>query len=378
VTDLLAEVPARTLDPVEVEAAVPVCLEQAPQLPAELRAMIDIVRQSPASWFRRGPAIIERLDQPWMLIEAVRQAKTRAQVKLVTSTRISSTLTGPALAAILPVFDARAGAIAQVQAQTLGVDLASLADRNWQAAQIAAKTVVNLGDLIDAPGGRSDIAHAASQELDAFAGVAGCLYAAFAQVTPALRLEWTQRLSEYDGPANLRNLASLPRWGTIPLQERRTMQEYVDWLFQQIDDRQADAVALVNDVIRVCLLLASYAPVGKIIAGRVARPKIVGIGDILDLTAFELQKVRAGMGIRVFAGEHVVASGVVEDIGKELVAARVLKVTPVGPDPAPDERERRISLDETMHVQYTDDVFVTQGTAGTSLLGQAIAKQATW
>ena len=40
--------------------------------------------------------------------------------------------------------------------------------------------------------------------------MAGCLYEGFGQVLPHLRLAWTEQLSQYDEPINLRNLSSLP------------------------------------------------------------------------------------------------------------------------------------------------------------------------
>jgi hypothetical protein len=101
------------------------------------------------------------------------------------------------------------------------------------------------------------------------------------------------------------------------------LQRLVDWLFSRVDRKIPDSVALMNDLVRVSILLASHAPVSAIINGHVAEPATGKIGDIIDL-ALDKGKVRVGMQVAVFSGLNVAVQGIVEDLSA--TAARV-KVT---------------------------------------------------
>jgi len=91
------------------------------------------------------------------------------------------------------------------------------------------------------------------------------------------------RLSQFDAPANLRNLSTLPRWGEVEALARRSMQTLVDWLYGRVDARNTQAVGLMHDLVRMCLLLASHAPVNQIIAGHVEKPTTVKPGSRVPL-----------------------------------------------------------------------------------------------
>ncbi len=57
-----------------------------------------------------------------------------------------------------------------------------------------------------------------------------------------------------------------------------------------------DAVALVNDLVRVCILLASHAPVNQVIAGALHEPATIRPGGLLKL-AIDPAYVRVGMPV---------------------------------------------------------------------------------
>jgi hypothetical protein len=158
-------------------------------------------------------------------------------------------------------------------------------------------------------------------------------------VLPALRLAWAETLSEFDAAPNLRNLAGLPRWAEIDSIDRRQMQAYVDWLFDQIEPQQPQAVALVNDVVRMCLLLASHAPVDRIVAGRLARP-VTGVspGVRIPLTVLSAVRLRVGMQAVLYRGDAVVARAVVEDLGLQEVSAHVIHTSAARVDLGDDVR----------------------------------------
>ncbi|MEY4754884.1 MAG: hypothetical protein RJA44_2559, partial [Pseudomonadota bacterium] len=122
--------------------------------------------------------------------------------------------------------------------------------------------------------------------------------------------------------------AVLPRWAEIDVIDRKQMQAYVDWLFGQIEPGQPPAVALINDVVRMCLLLASHAPVDRIISGRLARP-VAGVtpGVHIPFTVLDPSRLRVGMQAVLYRGDTVVARAVVADLGQHEVSARVIHTT---------------------------------------------------
>ena len=102
------------------------------------------------------------------------------------------------------------------------------------------------------------------------------------------------------------------------------MQALVDWLYQQVDPLQPDGVALINDVVRICLLLASHAPVNQIIAGHVPKATVVQTGGRVEL-AVDHTKIRVGMSVLMYSPTNeVLARGLVEDLGAGKAAARVV------------------------------------------------------
>jgi hypothetical protein len=188
------------------------------------------------------------------------------------------------------------------------------------------------------------------------------LHAEFSGITPLLRLEWADNLSEFDAAPNLRNLANLPRWSEIDYTDRRDMQAYVDWLFAQIQPNQQSAVALINDIVRMCLLLASHAPVDRIIAGRMARP-ITGvvIGTHIPLTVMQPAKLRVGMQAVVYQGNAIVARAQVADIGQQEISAQVIHTTTEKVDLGNDVR---------IHFDDTAAVSLNQASAKRTLFGR--------
>ena len=79
----------------------------------------------------------------------------------------------------------------------------------------------------------------------------------------------------------------------------------------------------MNDLVRVCVLLASDAPVDRIVSADVARATPARPGIRLDL-AVDVSQVRLGMSVLVRgASDAVLARGVVEDISGGMAQARI-------------------------------------------------------
>lgn len=349
--DHLLSAPTHAIDPGLLDAPVPACLREHPDLPDELDDILRVVREAPAAWFVRVPALLQRLDRPELLQRALRLAQQRAVAGLAVPqpslARDTSRLAGATLKITGRQTDALAPRLTLLR--TLAPD--TLAAQGWQALQQQAVQALSFADLADGSHGRHDLARQAATELDQIRSITACLHAGFSGVLPVIRLGWAEMLSEFDAAPNLRNLASLPRWPEIGYAERREMQARVDWLFDQIEPGQPQAVALVNDVVRMCLLLASHAPVDRIIAGRMARP-VTGAspGVRIPLTVLDTAALRIGMQAVLYRAGQIVARAQVEDLGSGEVAARVIHTASARVDLGDDvrvhfDREASVSLD---------------------------------
>ncbi len=105
----------------------------------------------------------------------------------------------------------------------------------------------------------------------------------------------------------------------------------------------AQAQGLINDVVRMAILLASHAPVDRIIAGRLPRPVTARPGLRIPLVALDPARLRIGMEAVIYRASTVVARAVVEDIGGGEVSARVVHTATASVD-----------LDESVRVQFAD------------------------
>ncbi|WP_431051611.1 hypothetical protein [Roseateles sp. L2-2] len=359
--DNLLAAPTRAVDPGLVDPAVPACLRDHPDAPDELLDMLRVVREAPASWFVRAPPLLHRLDKVDHLVRLVGSAQARAVAGLAAPMLAVQTISASTKVAtgIVQVATRQAEALAPRIATLRTLDLNALKVATWQGVRQQAEQVLSFGDLAEGGHGRADVSHEAAAELDRIRAVTACLHAEFSGVLPVIRLQWAEMLSEFDAAPNLRNLASLPRWGEIAYLDRRRMQSYVDWLFAQIEPGQPTAVALVNDVVRMALLLASHAPVDRIVQGRMARPTPGVIpGTRIPLTVLDTSKLRVGMQALMYRGDTLVARATVEDLGQQEVAARVIHTTLAKVDLGDDVR---------VHFDTTAMVSLSAGAAKRTL-----------
>jgi hypothetical protein len=339
--DNLLATPTHAVDPGLVEAPVPACLRAHPEPPEELLDMLRVVREAPAPWFVQVPPLLQRLDKVDHLVRLLDGAQVRALAGLAQPRLSVQVLAGASRLAtgIAQLATRQTEALAPRVATLQTMNLNLLGSLSWQGVRDQAAQVVSFGDLAEGGHGRADVARAAAEELDRIRGVAACLHAEFSGVLPAIRLQWAELLSEFDAAPNLRNLANLPRWAEIPYLDRRQMQAYADWLFAQIEPGQPQAVALVNDVVRMCLLLASHAPVDRIVQGRMARPTPgVRPGVRIPLTVLDAAPLRVGMAALLYRADQLVARATVEDLGQGEVMARVVHTAQTRVDLGDDVR----------------------------------------
>jgi hypothetical protein len=281
-----------------------------------------------------------KLDKVDNLMRLVQSAQMRAAAGIATPTLAAQNLGGSALSdAIARVATRQAEALAPRLMTLQNLNVVSYANLTWQGIRGQAEQVVSFADLAEGSHGRPDVARAAAVELENMRSIVACLHAEFSAIPAVLRLEWSSTLSEFDAAPNLRNLASLPRWAEIAYLDRRQMQTYVDWLFSQVQVSEAKATALINDVIRMALLLASHAPVDRIISGRMARPLTgVGVGVHILMTVQEPAKLRFGMQALLYRGADLIARAKVADIGALEVTAEVIHTSSVKVDLGSDVR----------------------------------------
>jgi hypothetical protein len=338
-TDNLRPTPTHAVDPALAEAPVPACLREHPELADSLVDMLSVVREAPANWFVKLPVLMQRLDR----VDYLQRSLLTAQVRVAAGLAVPRAIAPPSASklgqAAARVSARQAEALAPRWAALQALDLTVLASATWKTVQVQAQQVLSFGDLADGTHGRSDVAQAAANELHGIRSIVACLHAEFSGIPPALRLAWAETLSEFDEAPSLRNLASLQRWSEIDSIDRRQMQAYVDWLFGQIEPNQPQAVALVNDVVRMCLLLASHAPVDRIVTGRLARP-VTGVspGIRIPLRVLDAAPVRVGMQAVLYRGDAVVARAVVEDLAALEVSAHVIHTATAKVDLGDDVR----------------------------------------
>jgi hypothetical protein len=322
----ISEAPALMLPPAEVPNPVPACVEARVPAPPELARMIDVVREAPARWFPVAARLLDRLDALESMASTLQMATARARNAVALSPISAVPLVSAGLhqASITAVMTAQRQVVASFRNGAALRAVPSAVGRSWGQARAEADDVVSLGDLIDAGHGKSDVARGAAELLEHIYRVAACLYERFGEVLPAIRLQWAELLSQYDAAVDLHDLAALPRWtDSIEYIPRREMQMIVDWLYQQVSPTQADARAMVHDLVRVCILLASHAPVGRILTGRVEQATTTKIGGRVRI-AVDASRVRVGTYVLLTSIDARPVRAVVQDLAGGSIEARIV------------------------------------------------------
>ncbi|HEU4621359.1 MAG TPA: hypothetical protein VFS42_03970 [Burkholderiaceae bacterium] len=343
-TNTLVDTQVLQAQPSEVDDPVPRCRAQHDDIPVELQAMVDTLKDVPARWFKHSIGILtnfKRIDHLQRIAEVARERlmvnEPPRKPMLVEG---DDTKTGMAL---MHAFDRHAERVA-VHKNLAIRELTNFSAISVKQAITPLRTIASLGDLIRAFPPARDVTLSAAGLLDDIAGVAGCLYTAFGQVPPATRLIWAERFSQLDAAASMRALTVLPGFGDETLGVDfivwRGMQRMVDWLYASVEN-DGDAIAAIDDLVRVCVLLSAHAPVKRIITARVRVPVKPIVGAMLDL-AIDPRIARLGMQVLVHAPatNTVVARAVVDDLSANGANARITQVM-----------QSAITIDASMRVQ---------------------------
>jgi hypothetical protein len=324
-SDLVINTPTRELLPDLSQAPLPLCDIDADETPEEISAMMDVIREAPLNWFKLSSKVTKRINRLSDLQVLLKGARLRANTKTTQHRLLGNRNIGFNLLVqgINKTLQASSKRVMLQRQKTASLDLASFNRFGWEESRKRASEVISLGDVIDGNHGRTGASKLVAEELAQISDVAVCLYLQFVQTLPSIRLDWAERLSQYDAPFNLRNLYSLPRWGEIEYTERNEMQRLVDWLYGRINAVFTDASDMISELIRICILLSSHAPVNKIISGLVPEPVTVKVGSKVNVIA-DLTRIRIGMNIAMVSGRKTVARGKVADIVGGRVQARIV------------------------------------------------------
>ncbi|RQP21484.1 hypothetical protein [Piscinibacter terrae] len=344
----LQDVPLLDAQPADVSDPVPRCRNDAHDAPPELMAMVDTLRDVPVHWLKPISQVFVKLDRITDIERVVAQAQQRVflgkavqTVSALGVTEGAHTGTGQMLNY---TFERHAERITKTY-QDAAQQLVAFDASSWRQAIEPVQRIANVRDLLQVGTQQREVTLAASGLLDDIAGVASCLHASFCNVPPATRLRWAELFSQLDATVSLRVLTVLPGFGNESLGVDyiawRQMQRMVDWLFAQVAD-EAPAQEAINDLVRVCMLLAAHAPVKRIISARIRRPVPSVVNTRLDID-IDPKVTRIGMQVLVHspATQALLARAVVEDLADGVATARITHA-PGGPS---------VMLDASMRVQ---------------------------
>ncbi len=313
----LEPLPARALDNAFEPDTVPACFAQHDDAPAEVLQMLRLIRQAPVAWFPHARGLLDLIDRaPQLdrLAQLVRQPFAQFA---------AATTAVPLLAASQQIAQSHSAVLMAVRSEAQSVALAASASENRvQLARVAS--LADLASIVE----HAVLSRRAVQEYERIAQVAACLHARLGEVKPALRMVWAERFSQFDAPANLGDLSLLPRFGEVPTELREDIVELASWLRGRAARDEPRAQALINDLLRVCLLAASHSPVNEIVTGRVLRPLPLLPGMLVPIRPSLFDKVRLGQAVQFFDGGRVTATAVVDDLQADAAQVRVIRAEP--------------------------------------------------
>jgi hypothetical protein len=308
--------PVRSVNGAVVDNPIPDCLKENLPLPSELAGLREVLRGAPADWLRNHRLWLAGIDR----IQVLRSYLIRATASPQAPVQDETLLPG----------DGRYGnglrRLFRSNADRFAASLTPLPSRiderlSWSELQNIAVSGLTVGHLLGyAP---TEISRLASDQVDQLFRVAACLHRDFGEVEPVTRLAWADLYSEYDGPVNLRDLGTLTGWSSVDYSLRHTMQSEVDWLFDQVNPQVPAATGFINDLVRVCLLLASHSPVDRLVSAEIMEAFRPVPGSLIRLR-LDPSLVRVGMEALTNASQGAFVRAVVQDIGTDHVVARVL------------------------------------------------------
>ncbi len=305
-------------------APIIACNREHPAVPEQIHAYVALLRDAPVGWFPNVQPAVDRIDR----LDAIRSALSAVQQRAAAAPAPSATVsafTSPFLQAVSRVMLTQQAALDERRTLAMQLDLGAVGASNLANAKRLLIQRASLSDLMAGDHNRATLTTVSAQEIDQIAGAAACLHDSFGQTPPADRLQWAEVLSQFEQPAPLQQLNGLAGWTDLPIELRRTQQGLVDWLFSRIDSTVPAAVTAINELVRICLLMASNAPVDRLVPARLVAPAPARVGGVFHVFT-DVTAVRIGMIALVRdANSNVLAHAVVEDLSDGVAQTRIIK-----------------------------------------------------
>lgn len=325
--DLRDELPLLEVASGLAPSALAVCRREHEEAPDEIHDYVQLLREVPVSWFPGIAAMVARVERLESAHAAMRTMLERAMVPRALAAPIEVTSANRYLRGVQNAMVAGRRVVEARRVAVASLDFTRIARLSLAETHTHLTSMSTIGDLISGTHRQPALTRAANEEIDGIATMAGCLHDSFGEVAPIVRLGWAEMLSEFDRPAPLENLAGLPGWAEVPIELRRTLQGFVDWLFSRVAQKQEGAKDAINELVRVCLLMAAHAPVDKIIPARLVTPVPARLGSKLFLS-LDISRVRKGMVTLVRDDQdRIISRAVIDDIVDGQAQATVTQIS---------------------------------------------------
>jgi len=305
-------------------APIIACNREHPAVPEQIHAYVSLLRDAPVAWFPNVQPAVDRIDRLDAIRGALSAVQQRAAAAPVPDAPVRLSIS-PFLQAVSRAMQTQRAALDERRLLAMQLDLGAINTSNLANARRVLIQRASLGDLMAGDHNRAALTTVSAQEIDQIAGASACLHDSFGQTPPADRLQWAEVLSQFEQPAPLQQLNGLAGWSDLPIEMRRTQQGLVDWLFGRIDTTIPAAVTAINELVRICLLMASHAPVDRLIPARLVAPAPARIGGVFHVFT-DVSMVRVGMTALVRdASSRVLAHAVVEDLSDGVAQSRIVR-----------------------------------------------------
>lgn len=327
------DLPTRPLDPAIASSPVPTCLSRKTSTPPELHDMLALLREAPVSWIPEMLGLVSRFNRLYLIQQLAATIREHALVRQSAAlpAAYAQSQQGALSLAMYQVYARHQTVMISYRNARAYFDPSLLLHETWLTWYGYMQQLASIGDLLDSHYASPAITRAAANLFQQISSVAGCLYERVGAVKPIYRLRWAERLADTTAHADLHDLAVLPTWSELDYVTRRELQAYVDWLFARVQHSIQEAADYVSDLVRVCILLASHAPVDEIIQGEVISPTPkLAVGNIVKVGATST-RLYHGMQVLLYGSKmDLVAHGAVEDLSGAEVAVRIASVLKPG------------------------------------------------
>jgi hypothetical protein len=296
-------------------------------------------------------SLIDRFDRVYLLRQLAVTVRDRALARQssVPPASFAQLQRGALPVAMYNVFTRHLGVMANYRAARAYFQPSVLQTETWVTQHGYLQSIASIGDLLESDYASPAITRAAANQFQQIGTVAGCLYERMGAVQPVFRLRWAERLADTSAHTDLHDLAVLPTWTDVDYMQRKELQGYVDWLFSRLQPTIQEAKDYMSDLVRVCILLASHAPVDEIIHGEVIHPARLNLGVIIRISAAS-PRIHWGMQVLLYSGSDIAAHGTVSDLGGSEISVNIVNVLKPG---------RTISSKD--HVQFVSSPIPLRG-----------------